>query len=407
MVATKLENGSLERLITTKMKIAIVCDSVGLQSVGSLISAWRYATNLAKRGHKIVLITTGKEYSVKTSDGVKVFRFKALSWPGTNGGWRMTFFLNSEKIKKIFSDEKIELVHVMLPTPLCFSGIIASKKLRLPLITHSHTQPENLFMVVHLNYKPLNAIFYKYLKWFYSKSNLTICPSKFAESKLHMYGFRKKTIVISNGVELNEFKIRKVSDEFYKKFNLDKSDKRILFVGRLSIEKNAQTLIKAMPYVLKKIEKVHLDVVGKKQLYYSKLNKITEELGIKKHISFLGRVSDKDLNNAYNACDIFCLPSFVELEGMVVLEAMATGKPIIISNAKESASKYYVDKNGYLFKVEDPKDLANKLIKILSSKAIQIKMGKQSLKIVKSLSMDKCIDKLESVYSELIKKYRK
>lgn len=386
------------------MKLAIVCDSVGLQNAGSLVSTWRYATNLAKRGHKVVLISTGKEHSKENIGNLKVIRFKAFAFPGTDGTWRMTLSLNSRKIKKIFSDEGIEVVHIMLPTPLCFSAAMASKKLRLPLIAHSHTQPENLSMMIGLNYKHLNSVFYRFLKWFYSRADVTICPTKFAEGKLRMHGFERATKVVSNGVERNKFKITRVKDEFFKRFGLNRRDKRILFVGRLWPEKNIQALIRAMPHILKKVKNAHLDIVGKKEFIYPKLEQLTKELNIEKHISFLGRVSDKDLNNAYNACTAFCLPSLVELEGMVVLEAMSAGKPLVISNAKESASKHYVDKNGYLFEVDDPKDLADKLIKILSSKSMQKKMGRQSLRIVKSLSMDTSLDKLESIYSNLIKK---
>jgi 1,2-diacylglycerol 3-alpha-glucosyltransferase len=330
------------------MRIAIACDSVNLQYAGSLVSTWRYATKLAEKGHKVVLISTGKKSSVKTVDGVKIVRFKAWTIPGTDLDFWMSLYVSRERIRKILKEERIQLVHCMIPTPLCLLVSKVAKKLNIPLIAHSHTQPENILMSMKMNNRLLNTLFYKYLVKFYSMADVIVCPTRFAKEKLRMHGLKKKTVVISNGVDLNKFKINPVPESFYREFGLNKGKKHILFVGRLWREKNIATLIKAMPYVLKRFPSTHLDIVGKKSNQYSKLKQLVDKLDITDNVTFLGKINDKDLVNAYNMCDIFCLPSYVELEGMVVLEAMACGKPIIISNSSESASKYYVDGNGYL-----------------------------------------------------------
>lgn len=381
----------------------MVCDSVNLQTAGSLVSTWRYATNLAKKGNKVVLISTGKEYSVKMEEGVKVIRIAAFATPGTEGGWRMPIFVSGKKLRKIYKEEKIEIVHFLIPTPLCYVGANAARKMKLPIVGHSHTQPENLLMLAKMDFKIMNWIFYKYLLWFYGRADVVVCPTEFAESKLTMYSKKINTEVISNGVDLNQFKKMKVPDKFYRDFGLDKKNKRILYVGRIWPEKNIETLIKSMPHILKKYKNVHLDIVGKKENQYSKLNALVEKLGLTNNVTFLGRVSDEDLVYAYNACDVFCLPSFVELEGMVVLEAMGLGKPIIISDSKESASRFYVDGNGYNFETTNEVDLSKKMLKVLGDDNLRIQMGKRSLENVKNLEMGKCVSDLENLYSKVIK----
>jgi glycosyltransferase involved in cell wall biosynthesis len=88
---------------------------------------------------------------------------------------------------------------------------------------------------------------------------------------------------------------------------------------------------------------------------------------------------------------------------MVVLEAMAHGKPIVVANSSESASRFYVQGNGFLFESTDAEDLAKKILKILKSDKLKLSMGEKSLKIVKGLEMSKSIDKLEKLYSSMLK----
>ena len=85
----------------------------------------------------------------------------------------------------------------------------------------------------------------------------------------------------------------------------------------------------------------------------TKTRKISRNFKGRKKCHILGIVSEEDKILAYNAATYLCLPSFAELEGMVVLEAMACGKPIIVPNAEMNAAKFFIDENGLFFKTED------------------------------------------------------
>jgi len=106
---------------------------------------------------------------------------------------------------------------------------------------------------------------------------------------------------------------------------------------------------------------------------------------------------------AYNASDIFVLPSIAELEGMAVLEAMACGKPIIIANSKESASRFFVEDNGFLFETLNHKDLAEQVLKLITDADLRRKMGKVSLEKVKNYDINKSVELLEEVYYSALK----
>ncbi len=275
-----------------------------------------------------------------------------------------------------------------------------SKSENIPIVSHFHMQPENLLTVLKLKWEIFNKIFYRYLGWFYSQSEILICPTKFGEQKIKPYLKKVKTSVISNGIDLSKFKIKKTSKKINKKFNIPRDRKIILYVGRLWPEKNVKTLIDSMKYLDK--DKFHLIIVGKKEKEYERLVRRRAGLLLEDNISFTGRLTDSELIEFYNLAHLFCLPSIVELEGMVVLEAMAHGKPILISNSKKSASRFFVKRNGLLFETYNSKDLAMKIKRILSNEKLAKKMGVNSIKEVKKYDINKSIDKLISVYSSLL-----
>ncbi len=386
------------------MNIAMVGDSISLQSAGSLVSAWRFAVLLARRGHKVVLITTGEKEKFEIVEGVRVYYIPSRKTPFLEGSWRVPIFISKSKLKKIFLDEKIEITHFVIPTPLCYSAIRISRELKLPIVSHFHTQPENILTLLKLRGDLFNSLFYKFSGWFYNQSDVLICPSKFGQERISPYINTPKIEVISNGVNLSEFKKRKPRESFFKKFKIPKNKKIVLFVGRLWPEKNVRTLIKSMQHLKK--EKIFLVIVGKKEKQYSYLKKLSKNLLLDYKIFFLGRINSKELNDAYNAATLFCLPSMAELEGIVILEAMAHGKPIIVSNSANSASRFFVEKNGFIFNTFDYFDLASKIKKICSDKKLISSMSSKSLEYVKKYNIERSVDKLISVYSNLLRRSR-
>ena len=212
----------------------------------------------------------------------------------------------------------------------------------------------------------------------------------------------KSSAVVSNGVNLDRYTIRDIGD-FHDRFNIPKEAIKIVYVGRLFPEKSLPTLIKAVPHIIKEYPNIHVMLAGTGHVR-SKLEKLIRDLKINKHVTFLGLVSDEDKILAYNAGDIFVSPSFAELEGMTVLEAMACGKPIIVPDAEMNAAKFFIDNNGFLFETENHEDLAQKIIKLVADSTLRQKMGENSLKQVKNYDINKSVDRLEEVYYSVLKK---
>ncbi|MEK7117117.1 MAG: glycosyltransferase [Patescibacteria group bacterium] len=385
-----------------KLNIAMVCDPVGSNKSGVVVSTMRFGKLLRERGHHIVFIGARSQEHKDHShhDGIKAYRYRSFPVP-KSGGWNLAFPSVGE-LKNVFEEEKIDVVHIILPMSGAIMAIRAAKSLNIKIVAHSHSQPENLFMDMPKIIRPaLGHMWNKFLIWVYGKAESLIYPSEMARALLDKLSDKNQpSVVISNGINLREFKTTNVGD-FHERFNIPNDIIKLLFVGRLFPEKSIDTLIKAVPHIIKEHENTHIMIVGGGYLK-SKLEKLTLSLGMGKHITFLGLISDEDKILAYNASDIFVMPSLAELEGMAVLEAMACGKPIVVANSKESASKYFVNDNGFLFDPYNHLDLADKVLTLLHDRELRERMGQKSFEISKNYDIDKSVLKLEQLYYSLL-----
>ncbi len=387
-----------------KLSIAMVCDPIGNNKSGVVVSTRRFGKLLKDRGHNVIFIgarsAEHKEHNYH--DDVKTYRYRSLPVP-KSGGWNLAFPTIKE-LKKVFQEEKIDIIHIILPMSGAIVAILAAKALHIKIVAHSHSQPENLFMDMPKVMQPiLNNLWNKYLAWVYGKAELLIYPSEMARTLLDKLGRKNQSsLVISNGIDLKEFKPVVVSN-FYERFNIPAERIKLLFVGRLFPEKSVDTLIKAIPYIIEKNKNIHAMLVGAGHMR-PKLEKLANQLNISQYVTFLGLISEEDKILAYNASDIFVLPSLAELEGMVVLEAMACRKPIVVSDAKMSASRYLVDDNGFLFRAKDCQDLARQALKLVIDSDLRKKMGEMSFEKIKQYDIRKSVDLLEKAYYSMLKK---
>ena len=391
--------------IRKKLNIAMVCDPISDYKSGVLVSTLRFAERLRNRGHRIIFIAARSPMNPKddTLNGFKVYRFPSVLLPKSEGSWYVSF-PSKEKIKKIFQEEKIDILHTLLPTPSTAVSIKAAKSLGIKVVVHSHAQPENLFMNIpeYLGREFFNKAFYKYLVWLYKQAHVLVYPSEFAKKMFAEINSDVEHIVISNGVDTGEFK-KVDAGNFFNKFDLSDRIMKIFYIGRLHPEKCVATLIKSIPHVVKYQPDAHFFIAGFGHQEES-LKQLTAKLDLAKKVTFMGKISEEDKIMAYNACDIFVLPSVAELEGMTVLEAMACGKPIIIADSENSAATYFVDKNGFLFEPENERDLANQIVNVLADEDLRKKMGEVSFQKSRQYDINESVLKLENLYYSVLNK---
>lgn len=179
------------------------------------------------------------------------------------------------------------------------------------------------------------------------------------------------------------------------------SGKKVLFVGRLEPRKGLAQLLSAFPLVRKAVPDAVLLVAGTGPLE-RRCRRLARELGIDRAVEFLGCVSDERLPSLYAACDVYCSPALGgESFGIVLLEAMATGKAVVASNI--SGYRLVVDdgRNGLLFSPGDPAGLADAIIRVLRDPALKERLEKNARQYALEYSWPVVVRQVEEFCEEV------
>lgn len=360
------------------------------------------SNKLIEKGHTLIIITSSyrNEAKEERKNGLVIYRLPSISIPKSEGEYALALPL-LERICGIFQKESIEIVHCHIPSLLSYSCVWAAKKMKIPKIGTHHLLAETFSLNTMFNSKNFEFLFYKVLNFFYNQLDMVIGPSHYAINVLRKHGLKVRCKVISNGIDLANFSPDGPYEDFLNKFNLDGGSLKILFVGRLMKEKGLEVLIKAYQIVTRKIPNTKLILVGKGYLQ-NELKKLAMKLGLDDKIIFTGFISEEMLKQAYRASDIFVLPSRAETQSLVLLEASAMGLPLVGAKITAIPEMIIDGWNGYTFKPEDYEDLAQKIIKILSSERLIERFSKNSLKLVKKHEINRSVNELERVYESLL-----
>ena len=319
-------------------------------------------------------------------DGIEVFRAGSI---GTYFSVPISFtfpFL----LKRLSKDR--DILHFHLPFPLAvMSYLLVRPKGKIVVWWHSDIlKPKNLYKL----YKP-------FLRRFLNKVDKIIVATPFhIKNSDILNDFKNKCEVIPYGIDIERFNFTdKINDKVIK-IRRKYGQKIILFIGRLIYYKGLEYLIQTMKSVDAK-----LLIIGEGYLKEN-LQKLVGKLKIENKVFFLGRVDDNDIVAYYHACDIFVLPSIEKTEafGLVQLEAMACGKPIVNTNLPTGVP--YVSQNeltGLTVPPKDAKALSSAINSLLNDKILRKKYGENGKRRVeKEFTKKIMIEKVLNLYQELV-----
>jgi D-inositol-3-phosphate glycosyltransferase len=222
-----------------------------------------------------------------------------------------------------------------------------------------------------------------------------------------------KMVVIPPGVDVGHF-YPIPSDEAKTYIGLKPEHRMILFVGRIEPLKGVDTLLQAMACLqLKEAQQpVHLAIIGgdpsasseQMTVEMARLQKMCEVLGLDQSVVFLGKRDQDKLPYYYSAAEVLVMPSHYESFGMVALEAMACGTPVIASEVGGLAYLVRDGETGFTIPAEEPDALCEKLTWLLNDSKLHQKMSGQAAEYAKDYAWEKITKQIVKVYEGLAKK---
>lgn len=349
---------------------------------------------LEQAGHEVFVFTFGDlDYK---DDETRIFRSPGLQLADT--GYYLSFHY-SPQVKALL--QTMDVVHVHHPF---LSGRLAlryCRPLRIPVIFTNHTRYD-LYAQVYLPLLPeeISATFLEsYMPSFCSAVDLVISPSPGMAQVLQQLGVKSHIEIVPNGVELQLFHQSGQSAQ-RTNFGFKSEDVIFVFSGRLGPEKNLSFLIKAFAGVAEAIENVHLVILGGGPEEEALKNQAAET-GISKRVHFFGML-DYDLLPAHLAmCDVYVTASVTEVHPLSVIEAMATGLPVLGIRSVGVGDTIQDGITG-LLSSEDQAAFAAKMTRLCLDRELRHKMGQAARKASEIYAIERTTQTMLEHYKHLV-----
>ncbi|NPA47830.1 MAG: glycosyltransferase family 4 protein [Thermococci archaeon] len=371
------------------LKIALASDWYYPKVGGVAVHMHDLAINLRRLGHEVDIVTnsgtTGKEEELK-NEGIGLVKIPGLVFKDS---WVNGTVIAKNASYLIPFARKYDVIHGQHAfTPLALKFVAAGRKVGAATLLTTHSINFENSPLLRL----LSRITYPYYKYQLSNPHRIIAVSRAA--KTFIKRFTKVPVeVIPNGVNTGLFHDGWDKEGLKDELGLD--GEVILYVGRIDPRKGLNVLIEAM----RNVEGTLVVAGAGKNL--GKMVRTAELLGVRNRVRFLGHVSYDKLPRLYGASDVFVLPSVSEAFGIVLLEAMASGVPVI--GTRVGGIPEIIDGCGLLVPPNDSSALADAINSIINNQHLAAKLGRLGKsKVDRVYSWKKVVERIVSIYVDVL-----
>lgn len=344
------------------MKILFISDVYFPRINGVSTSIRTFVEQMQRLGHEVHLIAP--DYGIATQDEAWVKRIPARSIYFDPEDKLMKY---SEVIKRLpeLRQEKYDIVHVHTPFVAHYLGLKLARELNVPCLETYHTFFED-YLHHYLPWipKPMARGIARIIsKRQCNAADAIVAPSNPMLEVLRGYGVKVAAEVIPTGLQARSFDHAK-GEVFREMFGIALDRPMLLYVGRVAFEKNISFLLEMTNTLIKERPDVLLVVAGEGPAEVS-LHQLTKKLGIENNVKFIGYLDrEKKLNACYQAADVFVFASKSETQGLVLLEAMAQGTPVV-AIAELGTASILVEGQGALIAEDDTVKFAQRVSHLL------------------------------------------
>ena len=292
-----------------------------------------------------------------------------------------------QEVKKFQPD----IAHFIHPTLVGTGGMLMAKRLNIPTLASFHLDLANI--VHYLGFGFLEPVIWWYTRQNFNAADYALAPSRLAQEELLNHGVRHVGLW-RRGVDAEQFSPKWASAEMrYRLSDGHPDDTILLYVGRLSNEKQIDTI----KHTLRRAHGTRLAIVGdgpaRSDLQHHFAGTPTR---------FMGYLRGEELWSAFASADIFVFPSALETFGLVLIEAMASGLPVVTSRVGGVDDMVQPGVNGYVHNVGDTRGMIDGVRAILSDKNKRKVMGRNARLFAATQSWPAMMDELVRCYDDLI-----
>lgn len=339
------------------------------------------AQGLQGKGHRVLIVGQPQSALVSRAreEGLRVFPVRM------RGEWDL---LAAWKLAKIIKREHIQVVHLHEAHAHAL-GLLATSIARKPKVVLSRK------VCFPIRKNPLSK-----LKYRTKRIDRIIAVSEGVKSLLIKGGIRsEKIIIIHDGIDIEKFRKVRNNRYLYNEFDLDSKGPLVGMVAALSSTKDHQNFLEAAARVKEELSRVRFLVVGEGELR-RELEYLTKKLELEKSVVFTG--FRNDIPQILSVLNLFVLSSRSEALPNSILDAMASGLPVVATKVGGIPEIVKDGVNGILVPPRDPRALARAIITLLKDKKRASRMGLAGQKIVKDFTVARMVAKTEKVYRQLI-----
>jgi len=303
---------------------------------------------------------------------------------------------NPINIRKALREFRPTLIHVATPFNIGFFGNHYARKHGIPLVASYHTHFDQYLSYYKLQW--MEPVLMKYMSWFHADCRKVYVPSRSALEHLREKGFPPMEIW-GRGIRADEFDPRVDREAALRSFGVDPAKFVVLYVGRLALEKSVDVLLEAFRRAPEPARSaMELVIAGDGPLY----EELRGSIGSEEPIRLLGFVQGRRLAELYAASDAFLFPSATETFGNVVLEALASGTPVVGADAGGVRDNVRHGATGLLCPPGDAAAFTAALLRLYEDAELRARLAAAGREYALSQSWDRIFRNLLDSYRRVI-----
>ncbi len=286
-------------------------------------------------------------------------------------------------------------IHAATPGPIGLAAMAIARILKVPFVGTYHTALPQYAQYLTEDPAIANMV-WRYIIWFYDQMDTIFVPSRATAQELVEHGISKSRIrLMPRGVDSREFHPEKRNPGMLRDELGIPEGFKLLYVGRVSKEKNLKLLENAFAKLAVFKKNIQLVIVGDGPYFEEMRNNLRDFPAY-----FTGYLTGERLRSVFASCDLFVFPSVTDTFGNVVLEAQASGLPVIVTDQGGPCENIVDGKTGFIIKGNNEQELLRSMNKAISSPSTLKEMGILARRYAESRSLNKAFDGIWRLYEQ-------